>query len=123
MQTTTSENHDSLINSSRVEGTAVYNLEGEQIGSIEHLMLEKRGGRVAHAVMSFGGFLGIGEEHYPIPWSKLTYDTELGGYRVDITKEQLGEAPSHPAKSGYDWYDRSNEERIYNFYGVPPYWL
>ena len=80
MQTTTSENHDSLIDSSRVEGTAVYNLEGEQIGSIEHLMLEKRGGRVAHAVMSFGGFLGIGEEHYPIPWSKLTYDTELGGY-------------------------------------------
>jgi len=80
-----------LIESDRVEGTTVYDPQGKNIGNIKRLMIEKISGRVAYAVMSFGGFLGMGEEEHAVPWSKLTYDTSLGGYRTDITasKERL----------------------------------
>ena len=78
-----------LIESDRVEGTTVYDPRGNNIGFIKRLMIEKLSGKVAYAVLSFGGFLGIGEEEHTIPWSKLTYDTSLGGYRTDITEEQL----------------------------------
>ena len=64
------ETHD-LIASDKVEGTKVFDLSGEQIGSIERILVEKRGGKVSYAVLSFGGFLGMGQEHYPLPWSKL----------------------------------------------------
>ena len=83
-----------LIESDRVEGTTVYDPQGNNIGSIKHLMIEKISGRVAYAVMSFGGFLGVGTEEHPIPWSKLTYDPNLGGYRTDVTESQLRGAPS-----------------------------
>src|SRR5690348_73987 len=94
-----------LIESDRVEGTTVYDPSGTNIGSIKRLMIEKIGGRVAYAVMSFGGFLGIGEEEYTIPWKKLTYDTNLGGYRTDITKEQLQGAPTFYRDREYMWND------------------
>ena len=74
-----------LIESDRVEGTTVYDPNGNNIGSIKRLMIEKVSGRVAYAVLSFGGFLGIGDEEHAIPWSKLVYDPNLGGYRTDIT--------------------------------------
>ena len=73
----------SLIESDRVEGTSVYSLNGDHIGTIKRLMIEKVSGRVPYAVVSFGGFLGLGAEDYTIPWSKLSYDTSLGGYRTD----------------------------------------
>jgi sporulation protein YlmC with PRC-barrel domain len=79
----------SLISSDKVDGTAVYGSDGEKIGSIEHLMIDKISGKVAYAVLTFGGFMGFGEDFYPIPWSTLEYDTNLGGYRLDVTKEQL----------------------------------
>ena len=78
-----------LIESDRVEGTTVYDPQGNNIGSIKRLMIEKLSGRVAYAVMSFGGFLGMGEEEHSLPWNKLTYDTSLGGYRTDVTEQQL----------------------------------
>ena len=68
-----------LIGSDKVEGTAVYDAKGEHIGSIERVMIEKVSGQVAYAVLSFGGFLGIGSDYYPLPWESLTYDTSLGG--------------------------------------------
>ena len=74
-----------LIGSDKVEGTNVYRSNGDKIGSIERIMLDKLSGKVAYAVMSFGGFLGIGHEHYPVPWSLLTYNTGLGGYEVNIS--------------------------------------
>lgn len=58
----------SLIASDKVEGTAVYGVDGKRIGSVQRVLLEKRGGRVAYAVLSFGGFLGIGDDYYPLPW-------------------------------------------------------
>jgi len=82
-----------LVASDRVEGTAVYGPDNHRIGRIERLMIDKASGKVAYAVLTFGGFLGIGEDHYPLPWAKLDYDTKLDGYRVDLTEDQLRAAP------------------------------
>lgn len=111
----------SLIASDKVDGTAVYGADGERIGSIKRIILEKRGGRVAYAVLSFGGFLGIGDDYYPLPWEKLTYDESLDGYRIDLTKEQIERAP-RLKDDDRDWY-RDNGRNVYDFYGVPPYWI
>jgi hypothetical protein len=70
----------SLIGSDKVEGTAVYGANDTKIGSIERVMIDKMTGKVSYAVLSFGGFLGIGDDHYPLPWQSLKYDTNLGGY-------------------------------------------
>jgi sporulation protein YlmC with PRC-barrel domain len=110
-----------LIESNRVEGTPVYDPKGKRIGTIHHLVIEKVSGRVVYAEMSFGGFLGIGAHTHTIPWEKLTYDTQLGGYRTDITQEQLTGAP---VISGDEkvWWDRRREEDLHDHWKVPPYW-
>src|SRR3546814_1850534 len=76
------EESDRLIASNKVEGTAVYNRKGDRLGSVYNFMVDKRSGKIEYAVMSFGGFLGIGERYHPLPWSLLTYDTTQGGYLV-----------------------------------------
>ena len=111
-----------LIESDRVEGTTVYDPQGNNIGSIKRLMIEKIGGRVAYAVMSFGGFLGMGSQEHAIPWSKLTYDTNLGGYRTDITEKQLSGAPAFARDGDWDWSDRSRERQLHDYYRAPYYW-
>jgi len=111
-----------LIESDRVEGTTVYDPQGKNIGSIKRLMIEKISGRVAYSVMSFGGFLGMGTEDHAIPWNKLTYDTRLGGYRTDITEQQLRGAPAFSRDRNYDWTDRSRERELHDHYGAPYYW-
>src|SRR5437763_15824271 len=95
METTVNERRetDSLIGSDKVEGTAVYGRDDRNIGTVQRVMIDKISGKVAYAVVSFGGFLGMGEDYYPIPWAKLFYDTSLGGYRVDIAEDQLKGAP------------------------------
>lgn len=115
------ETHD-LIASDKVEGTKVYGADNKHIGSIERVIIEKRSGRVSYAVMSFGGFLGIGHDHYPIPWAKLSYDENLGGYRTDVTKDQVEKAPKYNDESSYEW-SQENGRRVYDYYGVPPYWM
>jgi hypothetical protein len=86
-----------LIASNKVEGTAVYNRSGERLGDVYNFMVGKRSGKVAYAVMSFGGFLGIGESYHPLPWDVLTYDTRMGGYVVDVDRAALEKAPSYRA--------------------------
>jgi hypothetical protein len=95
----------SLIASDKVEGTAVYGPDSAKIGSIENLMLDKRSGHVAYAVLSFGGFLGMGTDHYPLPWAMLKYDEDLGGYIVNITKDQLESAPKYADDDEWNWTD------------------
>jgi PRC-barrel domain len=77
----------SLISASKVTGTEVYNTAGEHLGDVYDVMLDKRSGKIAYAVMSFGGFLGIGERYHPLPWATLEYDTKQGGYVVGLTKQ------------------------------------
>jgi sporulation protein YlmC with PRC-barrel domain len=103
---------DRLISSEKVDGTAVYNRNGERLGSVHHLMIDKYTGQVAYAVMSFGGFLGIGESYYPLPWKMLTYDTRLGGYVVDLDRSRLERAPSYTSRDVPNWSDRSYTGRI-----------
>src|SRR5437588_11961676 len=102
---------DRLISSDKVEGTPVYNSKGERLGSVHHLMIDKYTGQVAYAVMSFGGFLGIGESYHPLPWKMLKYDTRLGGYVVDLDRSRLEGAPSYPPRDTPRWADRSYARR------------
>ena len=111
-----------LIGSDKVEGTPVYDAKGERIGAIERVMIDKKSGQVAYAVLSFGGFLGIGSDYYPIPWASLKYDTSLGGYRLDITEEQLKGAPKYSRHESWDWSSRDRGQTIHDYYQVTPYW-
>src|SRR6202035_913729 len=113
---------DRLISSDKVVGTAVYNRLGEHLGSVYGLMVDKQTGRVAYAVMSFGGFLGMGESYHPRPWRVLTYDTRQGGFVIDFDKSRLEKAPSYTASNMPDWSDRTYGTRIDEFYGLPAYW-
>lgn len=109
----------SLIGSDKVEGTAVYRPNGDKVGVIERIMIDKLSGKVAYAVMSFGGFLGLGHDHYPIPWSLLTYNTQLQGYEVNITDDQLKGAPRFTRDHPWDWDDTDRSRRVHDYYGVP----
>jgi sporulation protein YlmC with PRC-barrel domain len=111
-----------LIEASKVQGTAVYNPQGERLGTIDDVMIEKRSGHAAYAIMSFGGFLGLGGDYRPIPWSKLKFDPQLGGYVVDIEPRLLEGAPTYAAGAEPRWGDQSYEEGLHNYYGVRPYW-
>ena len=106
----------SLIASDKVEGTAVYGPDGDKMGRIENLMIDKWSGRVAYAVLSFGGFLGMGHDHYPLPWSMLKYDEKLGGYRVGITREQLQNAPRYHEDDRWDWTNKEYTQQVDTHY-------
>jgi len=110
-----------LIGSDKVDGTAVYGADHEKIGSIQRVMIDKLSGKVAYAVMSFGGFMGLGEDYYPVPWSTLKYDTNLGGYRVNLTNDQLKAAPKYGSSTDWNW-SRDNDRRVHNYYRATPYW-
>jgi len=110
-----------LIGSDKVEGTAVYRSNGEKIGHIARVMIGKQSGKVGYAVMSFGGFMGIGEDYYPLPWSLLTYNPRLEGYEVNISEAQLKGAPKYNAHETWDWSSRSRA--IDDYYKMPASWM
>src|SRR5438067_1245818 len=98
-----------LIASDPVEDTPVCRLTGEKIGAIQRLMIDKISGKIADAVLTFGGFFGFGQKHFPISWPALKYNPELGAYELDVTEEQLRAAPSFAPGEDFDWGDRSDE--------------
>jgi sporulation protein YlmC with PRC-barrel domain len=117
-----------LILSSRVTGTSVFDRDGNHVGHVDDLSIERVGGKVVYAIMAFGGFLGIGEKFHPIPWSLLDYDPERGGYVVPLDKAALQGAPNYER---YELVDlggpdyRKYGDRIFDYYGqygVGPYW-
>lgn len=110
----------SAIAASKVKGTKVYNLQGDKLGSIDDVIIDKRSGQVRYAALEFGGFLGMGTDLYPVPWSTLRYDVDQDGYVINIDKAQLEGAPRH---SGSAWpsYDDEYGRRVYDYYGVT--WL
>jgi hypothetical protein len=111
-----------LIGSDKVEGTEVYRSNGDRVGTIERVMIDKLSGKVAYAVMSFGGFLGMGNDYYPVPWSLLTYNERLGGYEVNISDQQLKGAPKFRKDESWEYEDRGRESALYSYYGATPYW-
>ena len=106
-----------LISADKVTGTTVYNSAGDNLGSIHDLMIDKRGGRVAYAVMSFGGFLGIGEKYHPLPWHVLTYDEDKGGYNIDLTTDQLRGAPAYSREELLRFGAGTSDHNVDNYYG------
>ncbi|HVL70835.1 MAG TPA: PRC-barrel domain-containing protein [Beijerinckiaceae bacterium] len=111
---------DRLIASNKVEGTEVYDRQGEHVGTIYNFMVDKYTGQVAYAVMSFGGFLGMGERYHPLPWKKLDYQPRMGGFVVDIDKDALERAPSY-ARDEQPWSDPKYGRSIYEYYAIPWY--
>lgn len=111
-----------LISASKVQGTAVYSSEGTDMGTIYDVMLEKVGGKVAYAVMSIGGFLGLGADYHPVPWNKLTYDVTLGGYMLAETIDRLKAAPTLASDYASDpeWGGRNPgwTGKVNDYYGV-----
>ena len=107
-----------LIGSDKVEGTPVCRSNGDSVGQIERVMIDKLSGKFPYAVMTFGGFLGIGADYYPLPWSVLTYNPTLGGYEVNITEQQLKNAPKYSRHENWDWSDRSRMENVSHYYGL-----
>ena len=107
-----------LIGSDKVEGTAVYGADSEKIGTIERVMIDKISGKVSYAVLSFGGFLGIGDDHYPLPWPSLKYNVELGGYQTMVTVDQIKGAPKVAASGEWNWADASRTKGLDDYYGA-----
>jgi len=111
-----------LIASDKVEGTAVRRSNGDKLGSIERVMIDKLTGKVAYAVMTFGGFLGIGDEHRALPWSVLRYNVDLDAYEFNATEDQLRNAPVLATGWETGAVDRDWERNIHDYYRATPYW-
>ncbi|HYD36372.1 MAG TPA: PRC-barrel domain-containing protein [Allosphingosinicella sp.] len=111
-----------LISSRRVEGTSVYSESGEKLGTIHSVMIGKKSGQVAYAVLSAGGWLGIGAHVHPLPWELLTYDVDRDGYVVAIGKEQLRDAPSMTLDETDRPIDRDYQEQVSSYWGTLPWW-
>ena len=113
------EETENTIASDKVAGTSVFDAHDERIGEVHNLMIDKYTGQVAYAVMSFGGFLGLGERYHPLPWSVLRYDEKLGGYVVGISKDALRTGPSY--EFGEEpRFDSIYARGVYGHYGLMP---
>lgn len=116
-----------LILASRVLKTPVYNQDGDRIGHIDDLSIERDTGRTRYAILSFGGFLGIGERFHPLPWSMLHFDPAQEGFVVPLDKATLSEAPSYDRGElvglGGDRHHIHSATILeyYGRYGAPPY--
>ena len=111
----------SAIPAEKVIDTSVYNAAGDKLGSIEDIIIDKVSGRSLYAIMAFGGFLGLGHKHHPLPWSVLTYDKDKEGYVVNLDKKQLEDAPGYD-EDDVEWtptYGRG----VDSYYKVPTYWM
>jgi sporulation protein YlmC with PRC-barrel domain len=107
---------DRLISSEKVDGAKVFGRKGEHLGVIRNFMVDKRSGKAEYAVLEFGGFLGIGSDHYPVPWAMLEYDTAKGGYVVDLDRSRLREAPRFSGEAPTFGHDYGR--RIHAYYGL-----
>ena len=103
-------------------GDRVVNRHKEDLGTIEHLMIDVEQGRVAYAVLSFGGFLGVGDKLFAIPWSALTVDTAESQLILDVDKQLLERAPGFNKTHWPNMADRAWGTEVSSYYGVKPYW-
>jgi sporulation protein YlmC with PRC-barrel domain len=106
-----------------LKGNMLFTSDGEDIGKISEIMLDVRGGRIAYAVLASGGFLGMGEKLYAIPWSALTLDTDVKCFRLDVTADRVKNAPCFdkdhwPAMGDPQW-----GSSLHDYYNRQPYWL
>ena len=121
MNEATSVTSGNLIAANKVDGTGVYNFAGDKLGTVEDIMIDKISGRAIYAVMSFGGFLGMGEKHHPLPWATLKYDTQKGGYMINMDKKLLQDAPNYDSNAEFEWTPEYGR-RVDSYYKTPSYW-
>jgi hypothetical protein len=110
-----------LIASDRVERTVVRRSDGTKMGTIERLMIDKASGKVAYAVLGFGGFMGVGVKHIPVAWDRMKYGVALDAYEINLSDDELSRAPSFEADKDFDWGYREDVIANLNFYRTPPY--
>lgn len=105
-----------------LEGDKVVNAGGDDLGTIEDIMIDVQRGRVAYAVMSCGGFLGMGDKLFAIPWSALTLDADRHCFVLDADRERFEKAPGFDKDHWPSMADNSWAAQVHDFYGVRPYW-
>jgi len=110
-----------LMGADTLIGNDVYNLDGEDLGDVKEIMLDVRTGRVSYAVLSFGGFLGIGEKLFAVPWSALTLDTLKKRFTLNVKKDRLESAPGFDSKSWPNMSDQTWAQGIHSYYGTKPF--
>lgn len=110
-----------LMGADTLVGNDVYNRDGQDLGAIKEIMLDMRSGRVSYAVLSFGGFMGMGKKFFAVPWEALTLDTENKRFVLDVTKDQLENAPGFDKDHWPDMADPTWEKSIHAHYGTRPY--
>jgi sporulation protein YlmC with PRC-barrel domain len=111
-----------VLSASTLAGDRVVNAKGEDIGKIDEIMIDVPTGRVAYAVLSFGGFLGMGDKLFAIPWSRLTVDEENKVFLLNVDRETLERAPGFDKDNWPDMDDHTWGSAIYTYYGSSPYW-
>jgi len=111
-----------LMTASTLEGDKVINRQGEDLGEIDEIMLDVPRGRIAYAVMSSGGFLGMGEKLFAIPWSALTLDTDNKCFVLDVDKQRMQDAPGFDKDNWPSTPDAEFDTRVHSYYGTRPYW-
>src|SRR5882757_5847949 len=117
----TASGHTNAIRASKVQGTSVYNTNGDSIGTVEDVVLSKQSHDIMFAVLGFGGFLGIGEKYHPVPWSLLNYDPDKGGYVVPMSKDVLKAAPAYNLDD-LTKHDGQIRDNSYAYYKVDRDW-
>jgi sporulation protein YlmC with PRC-barrel domain len=105
-----------------LQGLTVRNTEGEDLGKLEDVVVDGGSGRVAYAVLSFGGFLGMGGKHFAIPWQALQAGSTPEYLILDVPKKRLEEAPGFDRDSPPSYADQHWGTEIYEYYGYQPYW-
>lgn len=105
-----------VLSASTLSGDDVYDPRGEKLGSIKELMLDIENGKVCYAVLSFGGFLSLGEKLFAVPWSALKVDTENKRFIMDTTEERMKNAPGFDSDNWPNMADTSWEKSIYSYY-------
>lgn len=110
------------VKASSIIGTNVVNGKDENLGDIKEVVIDPNTGKVAYAVVSFGGFLGMGEKLFAVPFSALSYDLEENEYVLDISKERLETAPGFDPDHWPAMTDEKWNRDVYKYYGRSPYW-
>lgn len=111
-----------LMTASTLEGDKVVNRQGEDLGEIDEIMLDVPSGRIAYAVMSSGGFLGMGNKLFAIPWTALTLDTDNKCFVLDVDKQRLESAPGFDKDNWPSMADQEFGTQVHSYYGARPYW-
>ena len=122
MSQTTVMQEPRVLAADTLTGDKVVNLQKEDLGKIEHLMIDLTSGRIAYAVLSFGGFLGMGDKLFAIPWSALSVDTVEKSFILNVDKELLKSAPGFDKEHWPDMADHGWGKKVFTYYGAKPYW-